>query len=57
MDCKEVRSLLSAYVDGELDARSALALDTHIAECADCAKALATLKDTQRIVRSAANYY
>ncbi len=40
---------LGAYLDGELDLTSSLDLERHLAECAECARALAT----QRALKSA----
>lgn len=36
MDCTRTRQLAQAYVDGELDLTSALALEEHLAACSDC---------------------
>jgi anti-sigma factor RsiW len=36
MDCNEIRNLLPAHVDGELDVRESLALDLHLRGCAGC---------------------
>lgn len=36
MSCKEMRGLLDAYVDRELDVVSALQFERHLAECASC---------------------
>jgi len=36
MTCKETKSLLNAYVDGELDSAGSLAVETHMRACASC---------------------
>jgi anti-sigma factor RsiW len=36
MECKESKSLLSAYVDNELDASTAIRLALHLQDCAGC---------------------
>jgi len=36
MTCKETKSLLNAYVDGELDSAGSLAVETHVRGCASC---------------------
>ena len=36
MTCKETKSLLNAYVDGELDSAGSLAVETHMRGCASC---------------------
>jgi anti-sigma factor RsiW len=36
MTCKETKSLLNAYVDGELDSAGSLAAETHMRGCASC---------------------
>jgi len=36
MTCKETKTLLNAYVDGELDSAGSLAVETHMRGCASC---------------------
>lgn len=43
MNCTEVRALLDAHVDGELDLLHDMALERHLAECAACTRALQSL--------------
>jgi len=38
MTCTRVRSRLSEWLDGELEAGAARAVSSHLAECADCAR-------------------
>ncbi len=44
MDCKQSQELLSAYVDAELDAASAMALAVHVEDCPACRAALEQLQ-------------
>src|SRR5215467_8350094 len=36
MTCEKTKSLLNAYVDGELDSAGSLAVETHMRGCASC---------------------
>jgi anti-sigma factor RsiW len=49
MDCDRVRSLLDAYVDGELDLTTSLEIERHIDDCSDCP----TLLQNRRVMRQA----
>lgn len=40
MDCEKLKALLDAYMDGELSADDALALEAHAKSCASCAREL-----------------
>ena len=42
MNCNEVRPLHDAYLDSELDAKTTLELQEHMATCAECARLFAT---------------
>ena len=53
MDCREAENLIGAYVDGELDLRSALTIETHVKACASCARALESHQTLSRSLRSA----
>ena len=44
MTCEETQNLLDAYVDGELDRSSKLALENHLRWCPPCASVLASIK-------------
>src|SRR5579864_3931487 len=49
MQCQESKKILDAYVDHEVDLMQSVALEEHLAECADCSKSLEgrrALKDT-----------
>lgn len=41
MECAQAKTLLGAYIDGELDVRSSLEIEEHVKGCASCARALA----------------
>src|ERR1700722_12700406 len=43
MDCQEIQTLIPAYVDGELDLLTALAVEQHLPDCPDCAQAMESL--------------
>lgn len=43
MDCETVRTSLSDYLDGALDARSAQAIEDHLARCGACRQELDAL--------------
>ncbi len=40
MDCKEVQKNIAAFLDGELDGRSAEKFLNHISECSECKEEL-----------------
>jgi anti-sigma factor RsiW len=42
MNCDEFRSLHDAYLDSELDAKTTLEIQQHVATCAECARLFAT---------------
>jgi hypothetical protein len=44
MSCEEIRDSLVARLDGELDRRTAAAVDEHLAGCGACARELASLR-------------
>ena len=44
MDCKQIKELLSEYVDDMLSAETKAQVDKHLAECSGCAKELQELK-------------
>ena len=44
MNCAEVETLIGASLDGELDAPTAVALDTHVASCPNCSATLEKLQ-------------
>ncbi|MCG6552747.1 MAG: zf-HC2 domain-containing protein [Candidatus Magnetominusculus sp. LBB02] len=44
MNCNEVRDMLSAYMDGQIDGAKLLAIEGHIAECGACKEELRSLQ-------------
>ncbi|MGH7249247.1 MAG: anti-sigma factor family protein, partial [Pseudomonadota bacterium] len=57
MSCDEIRELLSAYIDGELDAARSLEVERHLEGCAACEAVSARLRDLGEAVRTHAPYY
>ncbi len=57
MQCDEVRPLLDAYVDGEVDAAQRALLRQHIAGCAECGPEMAALERLRDGIRSSAPVY
>lgn len=57
MECTESRSRLQAYLDQELDAASAVAVERHLASCAGCKAILARQAALQSGIRRHAEYY
>ncbi|MDB5970799.1 MAG: transrane transcriptional regulator [Hydrocarboniphaga sp.] len=56
-NCDEVRELLSAYADAELDLARTLSLESHLAVCAECTARLQRLRDFSRVLRERAPYH
>ena len=52
MDCEEVRQLLDAYVDGELELTRQLATETHLAECTGCKETAQRITNCSRFIRA-----
>lgn len=52
--CKSIRQLLDSYVDGELDARSTLQVEEHVAQCVRCTEELALQHSIRDSLRDAA---
>jgi len=53
MDCSECGPLLHALIDNELDAGHAVAVEQHVAGCANCAAELQSLQDLRRSIAAA----
>jgi len=56
MSCDRADTVLHAYFDNELDALGAAEFERHIEHCAECAGALAALKDLRTSMNSAQLY-
>jgi anti-sigma factor RsiW len=57
MTCDEVKPLLDAHLDEELEAEERGALDSHLNTCSSCARDLESLKNVRRAVRGTMPYY
>jgi anti-sigma factor RsiW len=53
MTCDEAEILLHALIDGELDAGHASEMETHVAECPRCTKALAAYRQMSQAIAAA----
>ncbi|MDK2855893.1 MAG: hypothetical protein PWQ86_1106 [Bacillota bacterium] len=52
MDCRAVEEKLSAYLDGQLEAKELKSVAIHLETCPSCRAELASLKETIDLVRS-----
>lgn len=52
MSCKNIKELLSAYIDGELDRIDILRVEEHIEECENCVNILESYKSISINVKS-----
>ena len=50
MDCNELVELVTAYLDGALDADTRARFDMHLLECDGCANYLQQFRETVRTV-------
>jgi len=50
--CRRIRALMSEYIDGELDARTAARVKRHVRWCPNCRRMLANLTRTIHALRS-----
>ncbi len=50
MNCKNVQSLLSAFIDEELSGREMLDIREHLSECADCSQELRCVEGVKRLL-------
>ncbi|MFZ6734923.1 anti-sigma factor family protein [Undibacterium sp. Ji42W] len=57
MECKQIRPLMSAYLDQELDARQASQVEMHITGCHDCSDALSQMQAVKAGVKQHAHYH
>jgi anti-sigma factor RsiW len=57
MTCDEVRPLLHAYIDDELDIASALQIEKHLPDCPQCRKILEAVQSAGRAATQPAIYY
>ncbi|MCL6472440.1 MAG: zf-HC2 domain-containing protein [Firmicutes bacterium] len=52
MDCKNVRDLLSAHIDKELEAEEREQVEAHLKECSGCKENLARMKSAIKMIQS-----
>jgi len=57
MECDEIRRLLPAEVDAELDVRESLEVESHLRACAACRAELAAQRAVRDAVRRQATYF
>ncbi len=57
MTCDEVRQLLHAYIDNELDIATSLQMEKHLPDCPECQKELNAAQAANRAVTQPAIYY
>jgi anti-sigma factor RsiW len=57
MTCEEIRQLLHAYIDDELDIATALQIENHLPECPKCRKEMEAAQAAGRAAAQAAIYY
>jgi anti-sigma factor RsiW len=57
MDCKELRTLADAYLDGEVTPAVKAEIEAHLKGCAGCRAELAARKDFSRRLKAGASYY
>lgn len=57
MNCDEVRALLHAYMDGELDVARSLEVERHLPGCSECRAIVASQQVLAEGIRAAASYY
>lgn len=52
-ECRRVLALVSAYLDGDLDAAACASIEAHVGQCAGCADVIAGLRDAVGLCRQA----
>ncbi len=57
MNCQEIEVLIHAYIDGELDLRSALELEAHLGGCSVCTEAYTKHQTLQSAMRHEDLYF
>lgn len=57
MDCKELRALADAYLDGEVTPAVKAEIEAHLKDCAGCRAELAARRDFSRRLKAGASFY
>lgn len=57
MNCQQVRPMIHAYVDGELDVAQMIEIEQHVHECANCSELDRNLRTLRSVVQTKAPYY
>jgi anti-sigma factor RsiW len=57
MNCNDIRGLLDAYVDAELDLMTSLEIERHLKDCAGCAQRLQNLRTLREKLRAEPLYF
>jgi anti-sigma factor RsiW len=52
MNCKNAQSLLSAYLDDELNGREMLDIRAHLHECGECTEELQSIESVKRMLEA-----
>ena len=53
-ECRRILTVVSAYLDGDLDAAACAEIETHCRQCARCAETIAGLREAVGLCRQAA---
>src|SRR5580658_1848203 len=52
MECDQMRELISAYADGELEAKERAEAERHLGDCAECSRSLKTISALKVAMRN-----
>ena len=52
MECNQMRELISAYADGELDAQQRAQAERHLGDCTECSRALEDISAMKTAMRN-----
>jgi anti-sigma factor RsiW len=52
-ECRRILTVVSSYLDGDLDAAACAEVEAHCRHCAACAEAIAGLRETVGLCRQA----
>ena len=57
MNCQQVRPMIHAYVDGELDVAQMIEMEQHVSQCASCGELDRSIRALRTVVSTQAPYY